>query len=114
MKYYSYLEPTEEGNVIFTKSEQEIIDSYYEWWYAKMCKRFGKDYADANYTKHDCIDDWVVTHWAWEVNSDRSTEDLLREIDRLQAEVEHWKKARNDALVAGDLLKDELQRLRSM
>jgi len=70
MKYYSYLEPTEEGNVILTKSEQEIIDSYYDFWYDRMCKKFGKGHVDANYTKHDCIDDWVVTYWAWQVNNE--------------------------------------------
>lgn len=66
MKHYSYLEPTPEGNIVLTKSENEIIDSYYDFWYDKMCKKFGKDHVDATYTKQDCIDDWIVTYWAWE------------------------------------------------
>lgn len=66
MKYYSYLEPTPEGNIVLTKSEDEIIDSYYDFWYDKMCKKFGKDHVDATYTKQDCIQDWIVTYWAWD------------------------------------------------
>ena len=69
MKYYSYDEYSEEGPVIITKSEQEIIDEYYDFWYDRMCKKFGKEHVDANYAKQDCIDDWVVTHWAWEIEN---------------------------------------------
>lgn len=39
-----------------------------KYWYNKMCQKFGKEHVDANYTKQDCIDDWVVVHWAWESN----------------------------------------------
>ena len=67
MKYYSYNEYSEEDSVVVTKSEKEIIDEYYDFWYDRMCKKFGKEQVDANYTKYDCIDDWIVTHWAWEV-----------------------------------------------
>lgn len=67
MRYYSYNEPSPRGDLTITKSEREILDSYYDFWYGRMCKKFGKDYVDANYTKHECIDDWVVTHWAWQV-----------------------------------------------
>lgn len=68
MNYYSYNEYSEEDTVVITKSEKEIIDEYYDFWYDRMCKKFGKEHVDANYTKYDCIDDWIVTHWAWEVN----------------------------------------------
>lgn len=68
MNYYSYNEYSEEDPVVITKSEKEIIDEYYDFWYDRMCKKFGKEHVDANYTKYDCIDDWVVIHWAWEVN----------------------------------------------
>ncbi len=70
MKYYSYNEYSEEDSVVVTKSEKEIIDEYYDFWYDRMCKKFGKEQVDANYTKYDCIDDWIVTHWAWEVNDE--------------------------------------------
>lgn len=70
VKYYSYNEyvPDDEENKhqVVTKSEDEIIEQYYPYWYSKMCDKFGKDYVDANYNKFDCIDDWVVIHWAWE------------------------------------------------
>ena len=70
MKYYSYIvEYSEEGPVIITNSEQEIIDEYYGYWYKRMRDKFGKEHVDANYTKQDCIDDWVVTHWAWEIEN---------------------------------------------
>jgi len=67
VKYYSYDEYSEEGSVIITKSEQEIIDEYYHFWYDRMCKKFGKGHVDANYAKQDCIDDWLETRWAWEI-----------------------------------------------
>jgi len=71
MRYWTYAEPTSETDstpVYTTVSDKEIVDSYWEWWYSKMCKKYGKDHVDANYAKQDCIDDWVTTHWAWEVN----------------------------------------------
>ena len=72
MKYYSYSEPNFDDNGkllredIVTKSEQEIISEYFEYWYERMCKKFGKEHVDSAYTKQDCIDDWIVIHWAWE------------------------------------------------
>ena len=71
MKYYSYDEYSEEGHVIITKSEQQIIDEYYHFWYDRMCKKFGKEHVDATYTKQDCIDDWIVIHLAWELGTMR-------------------------------------------
>jgi hypothetical protein len=32
-----------------------------------MCERFGKDVVDEKYAFEDCLDDWVVVNWAWEV-----------------------------------------------
>ena len=40
-------------------------------------------------------------------------EELLAENKRLQAEVKHWYEARQYALEAGDILKEELERLRA-
>jgi len=73
MRYWTYAEPTSETDstpIYHTVSDQEIIDSYWEWWYDKMCKKFGKKVVDENYTKKDCIPDWVVVHWAWESTVD--------------------------------------------
>lgn len=49
-----------------TLSEDEVLDQYWSHWYFLMCKKFGKEHVDNNYSKSDCIDDWVIVHWAWE------------------------------------------------
>jgi len=73
MRYYSYNEPEMDtsGNVIenkvITVSEEEIRKDYYSYWYDRMCQKFGKDIVDKNYSFEDCLEDWVVVHWAWEV-----------------------------------------------
>lgn len=67
LKYWTISYPDEFGNhVEETLSEEEILESYWWWWYPKMCEKFGAEYVDAQYTKQDCIDDWVVVHWAVE------------------------------------------------
>lgn len=68
MKYWTIVEPGDDGvsPVYETLSDQEILDQYWDYWYGRMCEKFGKDHVDATYTKQDCIDDWVVVHWAWE------------------------------------------------
>lgn len=75
MLYYSYNEPDVDANGnmihnIITKSEQEIINEYYNYWYERMCDKFGKEHVDANYTKYDCIDDWIIINWAWRVSDE--------------------------------------------
>ena len=69
MRYWSYNEQTEslDDAVVVTVSDDDILDMYWAWWYSKMCEKFGKEVVDRDYTKQDCIDDWVVVHWAWEV-----------------------------------------------
>lgn len=67
MKYYSFNEPDDnDGNVVVTLSEDDIFNEYYPYWYERMCKKFGKDHVDKTFFFRDCIDDWIVTHWAWE------------------------------------------------
>lgn len=65
MKYYTIVYPGEFGQLVKeTFSEDQIIRSYYKYWYGKM--------VQAN--KHDmisrelCIDDWIVVHWALETD----------------------------------------------
>lgn len=74
MRYWSYNEQTKslDDSVVVTVSEEEILDMYWSWWYSKMCEKFGKEVVDRDYTKQDCIDDWVVVHWAWEVKDDEA------------------------------------------
>lgn len=67
MKYYSFNEPDDnDGNVVVTLSEDDIFNEYYPYWYVSMCKKFGKDHVDKTFSFRNCIDDWIVTHWAWE------------------------------------------------
>lgn len=73
MKYYTISYPDENDNdVTETLSEKEIVEQFWHYWYGKMCEKFGKEHVDANYTVQDCIDDWVVVHWA--VESTNETE----------------------------------------
>ena len=68
MRYFSYDEPDENfNNIVVTKSEEEIRKEYYPLWYERMCKKFGKEVVDRDYSFEDCLDDWIVVNWAWEV-----------------------------------------------
>lgn len=69
MRYYSYNELHENGtdNVVVTVSEYDIRRDYYPYWYDRMCKKFGEDVVRHNYCFEDCLDDWIVVNWAWEV-----------------------------------------------
>lgn len=53
-----------------TKSEKEILDEYWPYWYEKMCEKFGKSFIDENYTTQHCIEDWSVVNWTWEVKDE--------------------------------------------
>jgi hypothetical protein len=68
-RYYSYNEfdeDFEEYGYVVTKSEDEIREEYWPYWYGKMCDKFGKENVDSKYTFEDCLDDWIVVNWAWE------------------------------------------------
>ena len=65
MKYYCYNEQGPYGqNVVVTMSEVEIIASYYSHWQAQM-RQAGK--SEDVISPEDCLDDWRVVNWAWEV-----------------------------------------------
>lgn len=68
MRYYSYNEYIDDpsNNIVVTKSEEEIKDEYWSYWYERMCHKFGKDVVDKDYCFEDCLDDWVIVNWAWE------------------------------------------------
>ena len=68
MRYFSYNEYDDNGGHVVTMSEEEIRKEYYPYWYGKMCNKFGKDHVDEKYSFENCLDDWRVVHWAWEVN----------------------------------------------
>jgi hypothetical protein len=67
MRYFSYDEPAEDGsNRTIIMSEEEIRLQYYPTWYNRMCNKFGKDHVDSIYCFEDCLDDWIVIHYARE------------------------------------------------
>ena len=67
MRYYSFAYPIEGADVVETWSEEDVRKNYYPYWYGRMCDKFGKEHVDANYCFEDCLADWIVVHWAWEV-----------------------------------------------
>jgi len=65
MNYWTICYPDENDNVVYeTLSEEEILNQYWDYWYGKMCEKYGKEHVDSTYNKLDCIDDWTVLHWA--------------------------------------------------
>ena len=69
MRYFCYNEPSGENyetNIVVTMSEDEIREDYWDHWYFLMCKKYGKDHVDKNYSFADCLDDWIAVNWAWE------------------------------------------------
>lgn len=66
MRWYTYNEPSDNGdNEVHTVNEEWIMVNYFPWWSGEMRRR-GKG---PQISKENCIEDWIVTHWAWE--SDR-------------------------------------------
>lgn len=68
MRYFQYIEPGETNDVEYIiVTEEEILNNYHPWWYSQMCKKFGKQHVDETYSTEDCIEDWMVVHWAKEI-----------------------------------------------
>lgn len=67
MRYYSYNEYTDDPSesLVITKSEEEIREEYWPYWYGRMCDKFGKEIVDRDYCFEDCLEDWVIVNWAW-------------------------------------------------
>ena len=66
IKYYTYVEPTSPEDMTpmyFTFSEDEIVKMHWDYFLDKI-RRMGLN--PNNYSKFDCIEDWVGTHWALE------------------------------------------------
>lgn len=65
MKYYTIAYPGEFGqHVQETFSEDQIIQSYYKYWYSRMVQANRHDMI----SRENCIDDWIVVHWAMETD----------------------------------------------
>lgn len=67
MRYFSFGYPIDGDDIVETWSEDDVKEKYYPFWYGRMCDKFGKEHVDANFTFEDCLVDWIVVHWAWEV-----------------------------------------------
>lgn len=68
-KIYIYNEPIFQGgaligNEVIEKTEQQILDDYWDHWNARMIAKFGEGHELI--TKENCIEDWVAVNWAWE------------------------------------------------
>jgi hypothetical protein len=65
MKHYTIIYPGEHGqHVQETFSEQQIIDSYFEYWSGKMLSVNKCDLI----SHANCIEDWITVHWAQETD----------------------------------------------
>jgi hypothetical protein len=67
MKYWSINYPGDSGeDIVETLSEKEILEQYYPYWSGKMIEKYGQKEFEKTWSKQECIEDWVVVHWAWE------------------------------------------------
>ena len=67
MRYFSFNEYDESGGSVVTMSEEDIRKEYFPYWYKKMCEKYEQSYVDEHYSFEDCLEDWAIVHWAWEV-----------------------------------------------
>ena len=77
MKYYTWVEPDFDddenylGPITMIWSEQDILESYWPWWKNAMVAKYGEGHELI--TEQACIEDFVVCHWAVEVNDELPT-----------------------------------------
>lgn len=70
MIIYQYNTFNELGeDILETLSDEDIINSYYDFWISKMRKKFTEEELATFDLRATCIRDWVIVHWAWEVNA---------------------------------------------
>ena len=63
MRRWRYTELGDDGQPVErVVTEAEILATYYPWW----CEQMRKVHKDDQVSEPNCIDDWVVVHWAWE------------------------------------------------
>ena len=71
MKHYTWIEPdfdadgNDLGATTVVLSEQEILDHYWDCWKSAMIAKYGEGHELI--TEENCINDFVVCHWAVEV-----------------------------------------------
>jgi hypothetical protein len=70
MRYFSYNDYNEDHparEYVVTKSEDDIRDEFWSYWYEKMCEKYEKSYVDETYSFEDCLEDWCSCYGAWKV-----------------------------------------------
>lgn len=67
MRKFRYNTPTDTGNQVVQVTEEEILSTYFDYWSSQMVKAGKQDLI----SPENCIDDFVVVHWAWEVWEDQ-------------------------------------------
>lgn len=71
MKYYTYVEPSEENTPVYvTMPEDKIIESYRHYLLTK--------HHLSNVTDEAILDEWRVINWAWksDINGNPVSDDL--------------------------------------
>lgn len=69
MTSYQYNTFNELGeDILATISDEDIINSFYDYWLSKVRKKFTEEELNILDLRAMCIMDWVIDHWAWEVN----------------------------------------------
>lgn len=72
MRYFTFVQPGEDEKPEYiTMSEDEILDDYWSFWSERMIQKYGYCQFIKEFSRQDCIDDWVVVHWAWESKDER-------------------------------------------
>ena len=68
MRYFQHMEPNEDGeDITVITTDEDIRRAYYPYWYDKMCKKYGKEHVDETYSLEECIEDWMIIHYAEEI-----------------------------------------------
>lgn len=73
MRYFSYHEPIWDnnddiiGDQTITKSEDEIRAEFFPYWQERMIELYGKELYEKTYSFKECLEDWMIINWAWEV-----------------------------------------------
>jgi hypothetical protein len=64
MRHFSFNDY--DSDALITWSEAEILNYYWDHWKDMMLKR-GFSPTSSEITEQNCIDEFVVVYWAWEV-----------------------------------------------
>ena len=88
MRYFSFNEFDGESEWVSTLSEDDIRRDYFPYWQKRMIDKFGEEYYNATYSFEDCLNDWIVGNWAWEVYPDYTKDKIIQALAVPQGEGE--------------------------